>query len=83
MNYSRYEAYVFLTDKENEDNLDIRLINLEEKKLDSNLLVPLKEFLIDNGYENKDFINPFTRTEKIVSELNSINKNNIKTKVKK
>jgi len=33
MNYSRYEAYVFLTDKENEDNLDIRLINLEEKKL--------------------------------------------------
>ncbi len=60
--------------------------------LDKNKVTPLKIFLIDNGYTRNDFINPFGRTNRIVSEIDKINtkvvnqrtqKNHIKSRIKR
>ena len=74
LNKYRNEAYILF--KNNEDEIEIRLRDLYVRPLNENeVLIPLKIFLSENGYNENDFSNPFIRTNKIVNELDKINKN--------
>ena len=85
-NYKRREVFVFLPSEEKEGDYDIYLRKLDKKPLDNMRISSLSETLLSHGFTDKDFINPFNRTKKIVNTLDVINtleKNKSKTKIKK
>jgi len=58
INGSKYEVYVRQGDNLNLDDYSVK---------------PLGLFLQDQGYNESDFSNPFTRTKKIVREIEKLN----------
>ena len=82
-NYGRKEVFVYLPSTEKEGNYDIYL---RKKPLDNERISSLTETLLIHGFSEKDFINPFNRTKKLVQVLDVINeleKRSEKTKIKK
>ena len=76
LNLSRVEAYIIF--KAEDGKNDIVLRDLKTRPLtEDDALVSLKSYLIDNGYNDKDFANPFTRTQKIINELYNNSKNKV------
>jgi len=85
-NYHRNEVFVFLPDEQKQGEYLICLRKLHKKPLDSDRMIALDSFLLENGYTDLDFVNPFNRTKKIVQVLDVINnleKTTEKIKIKK
>lgn len=68
-----HEYFIYLPDNEKEGEYAIYSRDLDKRHLEFEKLIPLKAFLIENGYTDTDFANPFRRTKKIVNELDKIN----------
>ena len=80
-NVGRNEAYILSIDENND--VDIRLRSLFNNPIrDNEVLIPLSIYLMNNGYTDNDFRNPFTRTKKILDELKEKNKEKVLTKKK-
>ena len=72
-NSGRHEAYILSLDENND--IDIRLRSLFTNPIkDSETIIPLSIYLMNNGYTEDDFTNPFKRTKKILSELKGMKK---------
>lgn len=67
------ECFIFVPDLEKEGEYAIYSRKLENNGVDFEKLIPLKSFLIENGYTDEDFTNPFRRTKRLVNEIHKIN----------
>lgn len=80
-NSGRHEAYILSLDENND--IDIRLRSLFTNPIkNSETIIPLSIYLMNNGYTEDDFTNPFKRTKKILSELKEKNEEKVLTKKK-
>lgn len=81
INNFRNQAYImFVAD---DGKMDIRLRDLSVKPISKEEeLIPLKDYLIGNGYTEMDFLNPFNRTRTIVREIDKLNNQKVYKKKK-
>lgn len=85
-NYKRNECYIYVPN-EDKSNYYIILRNLYKHPLDKERIMSLTEVLSEYGFNKNDFLNPITRTKKVVQTIDVINelekKNMSKMKKKK
>ena len=74
VNKGRGEYYIFLPTDEITDDYAIYLRKFKTKPLDPERIESLKDVLSSHGFTDRDFLNPFGRTKKIVNVLDAINK---------
>lgn len=81
-NYRRNECYVYVP---NEDKSDYYIIlrNLYKQPLDNERIISLTSVLNEYGFNEKDFINPLSRTKNVVKTLDVINELEKKKEKKK
>ena len=73
MNPIRCECYIYLPDEEKEGDYAIYRRKLYNRGIEFEKAIPLKVFLIENGYTDSEFANPFGRTRKLVNEIDKVN----------
>ena len=74
LNKSRGEYYIYLPDIEKPGDYAIYLRKLKTRPLNPERIESLEDVLSSHGFTDRDFINPFGRTRKIVNVLDVINK---------
>lgn len=75
----------YVPDEDKPGEYGIYLLRNPKETFKNCHITPLRTFLKNKGYTDKDFINPFCRTKRIVNEIASINiinqnKNKVKQK---
>lgn len=79
-NYRRNECYIYVPN-EDKNNYYIILRDLYKHPLDEKRIMSLTEVLNEYSFYENDFLNPITRTKKVVQTLDVINEFEKKKKV--